>query len=75
MLCRAGHNLRMILKELRESPCCCAIGGVMPFANAMVYALATMEVRKPLHLYLGAFGLVAFPIYLAIQVAEYICGR
>jgi hypothetical protein len=44
-------------------------------ANAMVYALATMEVRKPLHLYLGAVGLVAFPIYLAIQVAEYFCGR
>jgi hypothetical protein len=42
--------------------------------NAMVYALATMKVRKPLHLHIGAFGLVAFPIYLAIRAGEYFCG-
>jgi hypothetical protein len=42
--------------------------------NAMVYALAIMSVRKPVHLYVGVFGLVAFPIYLASRAVEYFCG-
>lgn len=35
--------------------------------NAMAYALALFVGRRPLHFYVGLFGLVAFPSYLACQ--------
>lgn len=33
--------------------------------NALAYALALFVGRRPLHFYVGLFGLVAFPSYLA----------
>jgi len=44
-------------------------------SGAMVYALAMFAARKPLHFYIGLFGLVALPIYLLIRIAEYVHGR
>ncbi|WP_261530747.1 hypothetical protein [Burkholderia multivorans] len=35
--------------------------------NAMAYALALFVDRRPLHFYVGLFGLVAFPAYLACR--------
>ncbi|RKT99768.1 hypothetical protein C7H84_29755 [Burkholderia sp. Nafp2/4-1b] len=35
--------------------------------NAMAYALAMFIGRRPLHFYVGLFGLVAFPAYLTCR--------
>jgi hypothetical protein len=43
--------------------------------GAMVYALAMFAGRRPLHFYVGLFGLAVFPLYLLTRLVEYFYGR
>jgi hypothetical protein len=44
-------------------------------SGARVYAMAVFAFRRPLHFYVGLFGLVAFPAYELARVVEYLYGR
>jgi hypothetical protein len=41
----------------------------------MVYAMAVFAFRRPLHFYVGLFGLAVFPVYLLTRLAEHFYGR